>query len=196
MSRVAVRIEGATPLLLHKDTGLDLLHPLSKKARAIMDKGKKKTDADREEHAWLEFQQGMYYSDEYGGPCIPAINITKSIQAGARRSRKGKDAMVGVDVEGFDIPIIYDGPRDVRELFLNPAFRDTRRAVVQRQGINRTRPRFNQWAMEFTLSIDEEIINVADVHRAMESAGTYCGLCDYRPLFGRFRVTKWEEISE
>ena len=71
---------------------------------------------------------------------------------------------------------------------------DTRRAVVQRGAVVRWRPRFNKWKLSFRIKIvDEDNLSVRTVREILDKAGSSCGIGDYRPRFGRFQVTKWEE---
>lgn len=51
------------------------------------------------------------------------------------------------------------------------------------------------WSLTFIVSITEEIVAEEDVRRMYEVGGLRCGLGVYGPTFGRFRVTKWEEIE-
>lgn len=69
---------------------------------------------------------------------------------------------------------------------------DTRRCVVQRQGILRSRPKIDNWCCELSLEYDPET-NAPDlIRQVMEYAGKYPGVGDYRVgkkgPFGRFTV--------
>lgn len=61
--------------------------------------------------------------------------------------------------------------------------------VVNRQRIPRTRPRFDQWNITFNLMYNEEKIDLDTIVNAMEYAGSYVGLCDSRPKYGKFVAT-------
>lgn len=71
---------------------------------------------------------------------------------------------------------------------------DKRRAMVQRQGINRVRPAMREgWKATFdVMVILPEYIGRNDLRETIESAGRLCGLGDFRPTFGRFGVIKFE----
>ena len=75
------------------------------------------------------------------------------------------------------------------ELISNYEYRDTRPMTVQRSKIMRTRPRFDQWNITFNLMYDEEHIDIDTILNAMEYAGSYVGLCDSRPKYGKFVAT-------
>jgi len=69
---------------------------------------------------------------------------------------------------------------------------DVRRAVVQRQGILRARPRIEDWYCELEFEYDEEAISPAHMLQVLTLAGKTPGIGDYRigrkGPFGRFTV--------
>lgn len=73
---------------------------------------------------------------------------------------------------------------------------DARRARVQRAGIIRHRPRFDEWSATFTIEYDPIIVVdpklIIDI---LQDAGGRIGVGDYRPAcngwFGRFSVRSW-----
>ena len=69
-------------------------------------------------------------------------------------------------------------------------YEDRRRAVVQRQGINRTRPAIKAgWHVTFALLINTpEYITPAELSDTIQMAGRLIGLGDFRPTFGRFTI--------
>ena len=192
MKKIDVTLKGIAPLLMHSPRGVDPTDPLQKKMREITSKGsKKKTAADLLEQDWLEFQLAIYY--ENGRPVIPDSAILGTLQAGARANRRGREVQAGVEVADEFAPLDYAGPRGLRELY-DARFVDRRPAGVQKARVMRVRPRFNEWAVSFRLLVDDEVMNVADVKTALDTAGLRCGLLDYRPRFGRFEVTGWKEV--
>ncbi len=78
---------------------------------------------------------------------------------------------------------------------------DVRRAVVNKQGVQRARPLVWPWRASFELLYDETVfaekfLNEVLHDQIMKRAGTGVGLLDYRPSkggrYGRFIVTRWE----
>jgi hypothetical protein len=58
---------------------------------------------------------------------------------------------------------------------------DVRRAVVQKQGILRARPKFREWGGHFTIEYDEALITNPEILRDIAAdAGTRIGVGDYR----------------
>lgn len=191
MNTVSVRIEGVSPLLMHSAAGVDASHPYKRESREITAKGaKKRTDKDEERLLQLDFLLSLYHDGTR--PIIPEECILGMIRDGARRTRQGKEVLAGVMVSPSEIPVIYDGPTDPMALFESLAFRDVRPAGVQKSRVTRCRPRFNKWALEFDLVHDEQIISEQTLRASIDGAGQFVGLCDFRPRFGRFEVTKWK----
>lgn len=57
----------------------------------------------------------------------------------------------------------------------------------------RLRPRLENWELDFTIEIINDSLPVEVVKGALDDAGREGGLGDYRPRFGRFIVTRFEE---
>lgn len=68
---LVIDMMGKTPLLTHNSQLSDPLNPWSKKLKSITSK-KKKTDADHEEAARIEWKGGLYLD---AGPKGPVGNI-------------------------------------------------------------------------------------------------------------------------
>jgi len=73
---------------------------------------------------------------------------------------------------------------------------DTRRVMVQRAGINRTRPAMKAgWSAEFELMVNlPEYVSPMDLRETIESAGRLIGVGDFRPTFGRFGITNFKIV--
>jgi len=71
---------------------------------------------------------------------------------------------------------------------------DSRRAIVQRQGVIRSRPRFEEWGAYVPLFIDTEMVSADQVLEHLNVAGRIIGVGDYRiekrGMFGRFKAEK------
>ncbi|RLE84396.1 MAG: hypothetical protein DRJ41_03200, partial [Thermoprotei archaeon] len=63
-----------------------------------------------------------------------------------------------------------------------------------RSRVIRHRPRFDRWALEFNMiNLDPSVLRMDTLRKMLEDAGKWCGLGDYRPEYGLFRVTKFEK---
>jgi hypothetical protein len=54
--------------------------------------------------------------------------------------------------------------------------------------IMRYRPILRKWSLNATIVVNEEVVNINEVKKAVQDAGALIGLGDYRPRFGRFNV--------
>jgi hypothetical protein len=77
---------------------------------------------------------------------------------------------------------------------------ECRRALIKFLEPLRYRPRFDQWGARFTLSLDDESLDIGTAHKLLSEAGQHIGIGDFRPEkrgpFGCFRVTHFEESDE
>ena len=73
---------------------------------------------------------------------------------------------------------------------------DMRQVKIQRSSIMRHRPIFREWSLDFDIVItSEDLIQPAILKTILENAGQVKGIGDYRPKFGLFEVTKFEESN-
>jgi hypothetical protein len=87
--------------------------------------------------------------------------------------------------------IVYDGPQDLEGLRADPRFR--LRLIVTnpstRGRVARTRPVFRQWALDFTVQYDPDLLNEREVVDMVYHLGSKVGLSDdRRKMGGRFKV--------
>lgn len=188
MKYIKTKWTGIRPLILHNGQLADPLNQYSRALKEVSSK-RKKTDADHEQMARIEFEGGMYWDDKEG-VYMPSDCIEACIQAGAKKSRIGKDVAAAVFVQDDIVPIQYDGPRTIEGMWKDRDRFVMRKACkVATAKVMRTRPMLpTGWVIEFTLEYDENIVNEASLKKAMIDAGALVGLCDWRPRFGRFLV--------
>jgi hypothetical protein len=187
MKTLSFKITGVAPLIMHSGRLADPLNEWTKMISEISSK-RGKTEADFEEMARLEFLGGMYVNGN--GPCIPGEVLEGALYGrggAARKYRMGKQAQASVFCMGhYDLE--YDGPRDPLELWKDGRFTSRVAAKVQTAKIMRTRPIFEQWASEVSVTFNPDIVNADDIIKWMYTAGAEVGLMDWRPKFGRFDV--------
>jgi hypothetical protein len=188
----SAKVEGLCPLLMNDGLTVDKLNPWTIKAADITSKPTKQITAKDEANLALYKWNGALYFDSEMGPVIPDYVLEAVIRDGAKMNSNGKKVEAGLQVEE-PVPLIYDGPRTRKALYKDKRFVDRRVVVVNRGNkIIGTRPRFNVWACEFDVHILEDVISTQEVMVALEKAGKYKGMCDYRPKFGRFAVTRFD----
>ena len=181
---VDLKLKGLSPLIMHNGQLADPLSVHAKQSKQISSK-RKKTDADHEQMAKIEFLGSLYMTDK--GPALPAENIEACLIDGAKKVRRGPDAKAGLYCLQH-APLVYKGPKDPEKLWEDKKFRNRVGARVQRARIMRTRPIFNIWSVVVHLEFEDEILNQSDVVEFAQKAGSVVGIGDWRPKYGRFTV--------
>ena len=188
MKTMKIKITGIRPIILHNGLLADPTNPIVLQQKAITAKKAKKTDADNLELARLEWFGGLYLS-ESGRICIPCDNIERCIQQGGQKQRIGKDVQAGVFVQEPEIEIDHPdiAGKKPEKLYGDPRFTIRKGVKIQTSRIIRIRPMIpTGWKLTFTLEFDDTLINARNLEQAILDAGTYVGLGDWRPKFGRF----------
>jgi hypothetical protein len=136
------------------------------------------------------------YTDASGRPVIPGPNLLAAIIDAGKWIKSGKSKLTtarsslipaGVAVAEVDLPV---APARWEV--------DSRPVVVPSTGgrILSHRPRFDVWAIAFTLVLDEALFGERVARELVDIAGQRVGLGDFRPArkgpFGRFRVDAWK----
>jgi hypothetical protein len=201
MDVVKVTIKGTSPLLMHNGQMADPLNEHAKKLKKVTAK-RSKTDEDYWEMAQIEFIGGLYY-DKKQGVYIPGDNISSMVRDGGKLKKRGAAVQRGVECLEDMCPLTYEGPRTPVALWDIEDFRHTQTIKNGSTGgrTPRTRPKFRDWSLSFTLFYEPGMINLDDLRQCVEDAGVYIGLGDYRPgspkggRYGRFKVVGWEATN-
>lgn len=173
-----VEIEGVADMLFHR------WNPEAVDAKAGAAKGSKAKKTDDIE--------SYVYRDDDGMLCVPGEYLRQAI-IGAAKFRQDPRSPRKSAMDLFKAGV-------VSLTILAPLgtakwdYEDRRRVVVQRSGVNRTRPAMKQgWRAEFDLQVNlPEYISPAMLNEVIASAGRLIGLGDFRPTYGRFAITKFE----
>lgn len=184
MDTLRFRITGTSPLLMHNSRMADPLDSFVQQIKQLTSKGKKKTDEDHEQIAWLEYQGGIYFDDKIG-VYVPSLNIEAAIREAAKLQRCGKDIQRGVQI--FEnAPLVYDGPKTVVKLYKD-GFHLKTSVGISASRTMRCRPCFKQWGAEFDVMFNPEVIKSRDeLVNYVKTAGDLTGIGDWRPRYGRF----------
>jgi len=184
MKEFTFRAIHVAPLICHNGQTADPLNEFAKKLKVVSGK-RKKTDADYETMAKIEFFAGLYMGKK--GPCLPGEMIEAALVNAGKLKRIGKDVIRAVWCN--DNPVLeYEGPRDPEAMYKDGRFTFKAGVRVQRNRVVRTRPRFDEWACNVTILYDEETLNLDAVKELVKLAGESIGFGDWRPKFGRFSV--------
>lgn len=179
--QASVTIEGVSDLLFHRWN----CEEIEFKSKARKGSDIKKTDNI----------ESYVYRDDDGLLCIPAEYMRMSIINAAkfkqdpRSSRKSAMDLYKAAIVCLS-PLASLGCADWD-------YEDKRRVVVQRAGINRTRPAMKAgWIATFDLLCNiPEYICPSDLNETIQTAGKLIGIGDFRPSFGRFNITNFEVIN-
>lgn len=183
MKKYKVEVTGITPLLQNKpeEMGFDVQW-IEKQATTN----------------WEKEALKKLYVDTDGKVYQPGTHIERAlIEAGKKIKMKGAgksnySKLFGsmVSVEEYEILHVFPKYEIHKSLVVIPS---TKGRVM------RYRPMFKKWALQFHILAEDEV--AADVVKeAMEIAGKYGGLGDWRPekkgKFGKFQVTSFKEVKE
>lgn len=191
MKTISVKITGIRPLIMHNGQLADPTNPIVRAIKKITSKGSKKlTDADHEERDRLEWNGGLYWSEEIAGLCMPSDNLERCIQEGAKKNRLGKDFAAAVFVQETEAEVVHRlSGKSPEAIYADPAYSIRKGVKLQLARIIRIRPLIpTGWTMSFTVEFDDTIVNRAQIVTALEEAGALVGIGDWRPKFGRFTV--------
>ena len=174
------------PMLSHNGQTADPLNKFAKAMKQVSGR-RKKTDADYEELARIEFLAALYMGPN--GPIIPAANLDSMIQGAARKSREGASAKSGVFC-AQDMQLVYNGPATSDALWADESFRHVAIVRIGQARIPRTRPVFKEWSGTVALNVETSVVNPERLDDWMLVAGTQVGLGDWRPQHGRFTAAR------
>lgn len=184
-----VAIEGVSPLLQHR-FGEEAEQ--SEQTRA----------QHREELTPRDKAEQVAYRNPEGFLYLPGAAIARMLrEAGGAHKERGSRRSIK-----YVIPAAVIVLEDTIRL-LSPIRRGLKNYEVDSRPVTipatkgrimRHRPRLDKWACEFSLEIDTGLVSAQLVHQLLEEGGRRLGVGDFRPEkggpFGRFAITKWEEI--
>jgi hypothetical protein len=191
LQRIQVKIEGKTPMLQNRMTE-DQLEQLRTKVKPAKAKGNPATPRPQ--------AAAQVYTMKDGTPYVPTENLMSCLIAagvfirldGKRQMSTGKATVVPglFEIEDAVLPIEGDPwEPDVRQ----------GRNPNGGEAVCIVRPRFDRWALSFTIEVDLDEIDESKIRDLFDKAGSRVGLGDFRPArkgtFGKFRVVTWERLE-
>lgn len=178
---VEATIEGTAAFLFHRWS----VEAVAEKAKAAKGSAAKKTDN----------LESYVYRDEKGQLAIPGEYFRQAIIHAAkfrqdpRSPRKSAMDLFKAGVVALD-EAATTGQKDWDYI-------DQRRVMVQRNGVTRQRPALTAgWSVTVRLLVNlPEYISPMMLHSVLSDAGRLIGVGDFRPTYGRFQVTSFNEIA-
>lgn len=179
---LSVTFQGTSDLLFHRWNA----EAVDEKAKSRKGSAAKKTD-DLESYV---------YRNDNGEICIPGEYFRMSCIAAAKFKQDPRSPRKSA-MDLFKAAIVVLTPlcsigKDKWD------YEDRRRVVIQRNGVNRTRPALKQgWICKCDFMIQlPEYIDVDLFIETISYAGRLCGVGDFRPSYGRFAVKNYELIED
>jgi hypothetical protein len=150
---------------------------------------RKKTDADLDELARLEWLAGLYRID--GDLVIPDYVLESTMIGGAKKSKRGPQAKCGLFFTEHAVLSFRGKPyvisdQTLAEMFESGEFTHTIGVRVGMSKVMRTRPIFRDWSCEALAQYDPDVLNHRDIEEIAIDAGKLVGIGDWRPKHGRF----------
>jgi len=177
---VAFDLVGTSDMLFHRWN----CESVAEKAKAAKGSKAKKSD-DVESYVWR---------DDEGSICIPFEYVRQTMIMAAKyrqNPHSPRKSMFDMAKAAF-VPIGTMSSLGVKHW----DYEHTSRVTVQRNGITRTRPAIKAgWRTSFEFQVILPEYVSPDIFRdLLDNAGRLCGLGDFRPTYGRFRVESFEII--
>ena len=188
MKEIKVKISGTTPLLSNRFTDEAAMSSSSgTRAATVGGKGTPREQAEKK----------LYMSESTGVPMIPSPNLFRCIIDAGKYFKVGKSKVTTLksslipaclSIDEIELPITSAAPWEV----------DTRAVRIPSTGgrILAHRPCFYDWSMDFTLVLDEDVMDCKLLREIVDTAGKRIGLGDFRPdckgPFGKFVVERWD----
>lgn len=186
MQAKSIRLEltGTRPLVMRAAQMADPLNPASRALSRLTSK-RSKTEGDHREIERIEWHGSLWLHDDK--PCIPSEALEATFLKAAKSRRRGGEAKAGLVVE-TPAALLYDGPRDIDELWEHGGFKLRTSVRVGNARTIRTRPCFTAWQASFTVNYLPSLFSEAEVIEIYATSGVTQGLGDWRPKFGTFTV--------
>lgn len=187
-TRINLRAEGASPLLMNRMPEDALLNLWRKDRKATGSRGRPDTPRD-------EAALKLYVMD--GRPYIPAQCFMSALIAagvfvkldGKRQISTAKASMLGGMLQVEQHALVLDTPGwevDIQQ----------GRNPNGGEAVCIIRPRFDRWAFDASVLVDTDQLPLDRYRELFDLAGSRIGLLDFRPAkkgtFGRFKYTRWD----
>ena len=193
LKTIKTQLKGLS-LITHNGQLADPRNKFTKALKEVTGK-RKKTDADHDEVARLEFLASCYTNGH--DLVVPSYVVEATILNGAKKTRQGPQCKAGVFVEEDGILNFEGKPSTISEQTLSELFEQgnhhlTVGVKVQSARVMRTRPLFRNWDTTVDITYEDDLVNRSQVLQFLGDAGAQVGIGDWRPKYGRFSVNVLE----
>jgi hypothetical protein len=180
-----VTLTGKKPLLMH--------NPVT--SMAVSEEWKRKGVSHPPSD--VQAESGLY-KDTEGNVVIPFLNLLGVLRVGAVDKKiggQGKKTFKKLVFSGLEIE--PDNPKLIYDKWVI----DSRPVVIGKARVMANRPRFDQWSVTFRIRVVDPVFLEPTnqggeiIKDILTVGGKRGGLGDFRPLFGQFIVSRFEEVS-
>lgn len=186
MKTISIKIEGVSPLLIHR------FSESSEGEQNIKMKKSGKTDYGTPRE---QAEKCCYMDDITQALWVPSTWIKGAIQTVAsdyklKGSRKSLKSVSGGSILPSEEKIYFCEKYTLKDIEV-----DSRPVVIQRARVMRHRARLEKWSLDFFLELDESIIPTESLNELIIDSGKRSGIGDFRPQkggpFGRYQLVGW-----
>lgn len=178
MKVVNVKVNGIAPLLQHR-------YPEeSEDTKSTKKTGRIDYSTEVTKNAFMN-EAGVFYE--------PSSHIE-----GALRTAATNFQITGRGKKTYKDLVLSSIVVDPKEIPLTPQKYevDKQSVKVNQARVSRYRPRWDKWELGFKINILDEQFSPEVLKEILEYAGSAKGIGDYRPKYGRFKVTEFEVEDE
>lgn len=175
---IEVKVKGSCPLIFNNPDAINNLPS----GRNI--------DRASEEYQEQSFQCSLYKNKK--GLYQPSEHFERSMElAGNQITFKGKQKYGKVLKGGIIVePTQILHPKKSKPVHFR------KWVVINGCRVLKTRGMLPEWELEFQIRVINDAINFDSLKEILEYAGTYQGIGDWRPKYGRFTVVKFTKVAE
>lgn len=179
--RYAVSIKGDSDYLYH---------------RFNVEEYEKKSKAPKNSRQKKEFDlETLVYRDDKGYLSIPGVQFKSALVGAAKFKQDPRSPRKSASDLCKATILVTTLQASVNQKKWD--YEDKRRVLVQRNAIPRVRPALRAgWEASFEVtSVMPEYIDHDFLYELCRNAGTFCGLGDFRPTYGRFYITNFKKLQ-
>lgn len=186
---ITIELVGTSPLLMHNPRMVDPAFELNRQIKVITSK-RKKTDEDLRQIERLEWFGGLYTSNGTQPEHVvqPTSKVRKCLINTAKITKMGKMVERALSFAELNVPLVYEGPRDIDALAADPRFASRLSVGIGNKRVMRVRPQFFPWTLRVNgLFVEDAGLNFDEFENIVALAGLVEGIGDNRVNgYGRF----------